>query len=72
MTSPVDRFSESPTPEQHRDRLNKMVAQLNANFSGHTTAITAAQAEIEAMKAQNNALSARIAALEALTTGDGK
>lgn len=72
MTSPIDRFSESQTPEQHRDRLNKMVAQVNANFSGHTTGINAAQAEINAQKVQINSLVARIAALEALTTGDGK
>lgn len=66
MTSPVDRFSESQNPNQHMDRLNKMVAQVNANFTSHATTITANSASIQTQQGIIDALTARIAALEAI------
>lgn len=60
----IDRFSLFHDPVIH-DRLNKMVSQLNTNFTEQEAAHTKTSASIASHAALITALTARIADLEA-------
>jgi hypothetical protein len=61
---PVSRHSPTHSPAILTDRLNKMVAQLNENFTEHDSRITTNTATVTDLQTKLAAALTRLAALE--------